>query len=128
MKKYYYAIKVGRNVKDKIVTSWDECKIYVIGFPSIYKKFLSKNEAKNYLKNISEDEIPFILAQYKNRRFQKLKEKLEIKYHSYIPYTIAEAIINNDTFENLSLLLNNSINENMISKRLADIILKNYQY
>lgn len=37
MKKNYYAIKIGNNVKDLIVDSLENWKNYVIGYPSLYK-------------------------------------------------------------------------------------------
>lgn len=45
----YYAIKVGKGVKDKIVTSWSECEALVKGYPAIYKSFKSEDEALEYL-------------------------------------------------------------------------------
>lgn len=50
----YYAIKVGRNTKDKIVRSWSECKEIVNGYPSIYKSFLTEQEALDYLGSIKD--------------------------------------------------------------------------
>lgn len=48
----YYAIKVGKGVKDKIVTSWSECEALVKGYPSVYKSFKTEEEAKEYLGTI----------------------------------------------------------------------------
>lgn len=45
----YYAIKVGKGVKDKIVTSWSECEALVKGYPSVYKSFKTEEEALEYL-------------------------------------------------------------------------------
>ena len=50
----YYAIKVGKGVKDKIVTSWSECKELVLGYPSVYKSFKTEEEALEYLKAIKD--------------------------------------------------------------------------
>ena len=44
-KQKYYAIKVGKGVKDKIVRSWGECKELVLGYPSIYKSFSTEVQA-----------------------------------------------------------------------------------
>lgn len=50
----YYAIKVGKGVKDKIVTSWSECEALVKGYPAIYKSFKSEDEALEYLGSIKD--------------------------------------------------------------------------
>ena len=39
----YYAIKIGNNVQDIIVTSWKECKEYTHRYNSIFKSFPTKN-------------------------------------------------------------------------------------
>ena len=51
-KKKYYAIKIGKGVNDKITTSWAQCKELVIGYPSVYKSFLTEEEAKEYLDTV----------------------------------------------------------------------------
>ncbi|MCJ8341625.1 MAG: RNase H1/viroplasmin domain-containing protein [Cetobacterium sp.] len=48
-KSKFYAIKKGKNVSNKIVTSWEECKKYVEGYNSIYKAFSSYEEAMYFL-------------------------------------------------------------------------------
>ena len=48
----YYAIKVGKGVKDKIVRTWAECEQLVKGYPAVYKSFRSEEEALEYLKAI----------------------------------------------------------------------------
>lgn len=50
----YYAIKVGKGVKDKIVTSWSECEALVKGYPSVYKSFKTEEEALEYLGTIKD--------------------------------------------------------------------------
>lgn len=50
----YYAIKVGRDTKDTIVRTWDECKAIVTGYPSIYKSFRTEEEALEYLGSIKD--------------------------------------------------------------------------
>ena len=50
----YYAIKVGKGVKDKIVTSWSECEALVKCYPSVYKSFKTEDEALEYLKAIKD--------------------------------------------------------------------------
>ena len=53
----WYAIKDGKDVKNIIVTSWDECKVLVLGRNSIYKSFLSEEEAKRYLNKIDDRDV-----------------------------------------------------------------------
>ena len=48
-KRKYYAIKYGKGVKHKIVNTWDECSKLVLGYPAVYKSFLTLEEAKEYL-------------------------------------------------------------------------------
>ena len=46
----YYAVFKGKSGGNKIYTSWDDCKKEVIGFKgAVYKSFLTKNEAEEYL-------------------------------------------------------------------------------
>lgn len=47
--KKFYAIKVGKGVKNIIVNSWEECSNLVLGFNSTYKSFWNEEEAKAYL-------------------------------------------------------------------------------
>ena len=53
-KSKYYAIKVGKGVKNKIVRTWSECKELLLGYPSIYKSFKTEEEALEYLKAIKD--------------------------------------------------------------------------
>lgn len=125
MKKYYYAIKVGKNVENFIVESWDECKKYVIGFPSIYKKFNTKIQAKRYLRNMSKEEVEARLLSNELHKFNRLKEKLEFHYKFPIPDYIIEEIINKTNYNNLCALLNLAVCNKRLTKKNAEIILKN---
>ncbi|MDX9917236.1 MAG: ribonuclease H family protein [Gudongella sp.] len=50
MNKKYYAVRLGR--KPGVYETWEECKNQVHGYPgSVYKSFLSKDEALAYVKN-----------------------------------------------------------------------------
>ena len=74
---YFYAIKVGKDVEDIIVNSWEECKKYVIGYPSIYKKFDSIKKANHYLKNMTDDMVDYYLKWNEiHREFRLRKYKL----------------------------------------------------
>ena len=72
-RKKYYAIKEGKNVQNKIVTSWDECKKLVHGYNSIYKGFQTLKEAEEYLNSIKD--IEKIKEQKKFSIEKKKKEK-----------------------------------------------------
>lgn len=79
MGKYnYYAIKVGNNVKDLIVEKWEECKEYVIGYPSVYKGFKTRKEAKRYLQEMTEIKVKEKLLWGQVQRFNRLKKKLHV--------------------------------------------------
>lgn len=62
MSKKFYAIKIGNNVKDLIVTTWEECQKYVIGYPAIYKGFDDKWSAEEYLNSMDEASVKRNLA------------------------------------------------------------------
>lgn len=53
-KQKYYAIKIGKGVKDKVVTTWAECEKLVKGYPAVYKSFKTEEEALEYLKAIKD--------------------------------------------------------------------------
>lgn len=77
MKKFYYAIKIGNNVKNLIVENWEECKKYVIGYPAIYKKFKERKSALKFLKSINDDEIDYLLKWNDIYKDFRLKNKIE---------------------------------------------------
>jgi ribonuclease HI len=55
----FYAIKKGLNAP-KIVNTWDECQKMVNGYPgAIFKKFSTKEEAKNFIlgQKVEEEEL-----------------------------------------------------------------------
>lgn len=53
----FYAIKIGKGVENKIVTSWEECKELVQGFPAVYKSFFTIEEAVKYLDTVDVDKV-----------------------------------------------------------------------
>lgn len=73
-KSKYYAIKVGKGVKDKIVTTWSECEALVKGYPSVYKSFKTEEEALEYLKVIK-DIDKTIEENNKAMEYNKAKKK-----------------------------------------------------
>ncbi|WP_297639737.1 RNase H1/viroplasmin domain-containing protein [uncultured Clostridium sp.] len=107
----YYAIKDGKNVKNIIVTSWKECSELVLGYNSIYKSFISEDEAKKYLNNISDKEIPAIKKQYKKSIEKSKKRKSTTKPLSGIRipkelYEIINAKAEHDNVEIEKLIIN----------------------
>ncbi|HEY8363406.1 MAG TPA: ribonuclease H family protein [Tissierellaceae bacterium] len=55
MPKYFYAVRKGRNIG--IYDTWSECEENVKGYKGAeYKKFLSYEEALNFIKNSNEEE------------------------------------------------------------------------
>ncbi len=73
--KKWYAIKNGKGVQNKILTSWTECEKLVKGYPAIYKSFKSEEEAKQYLFDIKDSDIPEVRNFYKKGREYKEKRK-----------------------------------------------------
>ena len=65
-KQKYYAIKEGKGVKNKIVRTWSECKELVLGYPSIYKSFVTEEEAIKYLGGIRDKDIPAMQEKVKS--------------------------------------------------------------
>lgn len=126
-KKKYYAIKVGKNVTDKIVNSWEECKELVIGYPSVYRSFKSRKEAELYIKNMTDEKIEIQLMWNEIHRKHRLKEKLEMTLGFKIPMYIAEELMNTDLTcnkEKIFLLINMGLINNRLSKKNAEKLRK----
>lgn len=93
-KQKYYAIKTGKGVKDKIVTSWSECEALVKGYPSVYKSFKSEEEAKLYLGSIKDTDKK-LEENNKAMEYNKIKKKGTVSVANFlkgvrIDKTIAE--------------------------------------
>lgn len=93
-KQKYYAIKTGKGVKDKIVTSWSECEALVKGYPSVYKSFKSEEEAKLYLGSIKDTDKK-LEENNKAMEYNKAKKKGTVSVANFfkgvrIDKTIAE--------------------------------------
>lgn len=86
-KKYYYAIKKGINVENKIVTSWDECKKYVNGYDAVYKKFESLEECEEYFNIVNVEKIreqkKYVMDQKKNKKLSTKKIQIDISNEMY---------------------------------------------
>lgn len=65
----YYAIRVGAGVKNKIVESWEECKWFVNGYPAVYKKFKTREQAEKYLE-LTDREVGQIQQSKKTNRYR----------------------------------------------------------
>lgn len=100
----YYAVIKGRNVENKIFTSWDECKEAVQGFKGAkYKSFTSEKEAKDYLNTgtiaTKKEDCKYrkdILHAYVDGSYnQDLK-----RYGSGIAYVFRNTLFNMDSFSN----------------------------
>lgn len=79
-RKKYYAIKEGKNCKNKIVNTWDECKKLTHGYNAIYKGFQTIEEAYEYLGSIKEKDIEKVKEQKKFAIEKKKKEKAKGKH------------------------------------------------
>lgn len=125
----YYAIKIGNNVEDEIVSNWKECEKLVIGYPAIYKSFSDKKEAQKWLKNFENKEIESRLKQGEYYRIRKLKEKLGINYTFKIPYLIKRIIIysKNYSYEDFCCALELEIESRKISIKNAEKLKKSYK-
>ena len=122
-KKTFYAIKIGREVCDKIVNSWEECEKLVIGYPSVYKSFEHEKEAYKYLENMTPEEVELKLIWNKIHMRSRIKEKFEKELGFNIPkYVIDEIILLKEkktSKENLLLIINFACLSNKISEKNA---------
>ncbi|CAG9702362.1 MULTISPECIES: RNase H1/viroplasmin domain-containing protein [Clostridium] len=71
----YYAIKKGNGVTNKIVETWEECKVLVLGYPAIYKSFKTKDEAMKYLGLKVKEDKPDIEKEETIKKVKKRKGK-----------------------------------------------------
>lgn len=112
-KQKYYAIKIGKGVKDKIVTTWSECEAIVKGYPAIYKSFKTEEEAKEYLGSIK-DVKKKLEENNKATEYNKVKKKSTISIsHIFkgvrIDREVAEAM--EEKLKDLNISKNKLLNE-----------------
>ena len=94
-KQKYYAIKEGKDVKNKIVMSWNECKEIVLGYPSIYKSFNTEEEAIKYLNGIKDKDVSIIKEKVKANIKAKKERKATTRAISFrVPNDIYNEFIN----------------------------------
>lgn len=77
-RKKYYAIKDGKDCKNKIVNTWDECKKLTHRYNAIYKGFQTLEEAQEYLEQIND--IEKVKEQKKYAIEKKKQEKAKGKH------------------------------------------------
>jgi len=86
----YYAIKVGRGVKDKIVHTWEECKSITHGFNSVYKSFLTQVEAEAYLSTVDvakvREQTTFVIEKKKKVRATTTLVQARVPKESYAEF------------------------------------------
>lgn len=123
-KKQFYAIKVGNNVENLIVNTWNDCQKYVIGYPAVYKKFKTESLAQEWLDSLADSDVKNILIRNDIHRFHRLKRRLEEEYNFEIPDYITDEIINNDDYANLCALINLAVMNDRISKQNAETLKK----
>lgn len=114
MSKKYYAIKEAKNVKNKIVRSWDECKSIVHGCNAVYKSFKTEEEAMGYLATVNTEKIK---GQAKKGIEQRKKQKATTK--------MVQARISKEMYKDLEERCNE------INLKVDDVIkfaLSNYLY
>lgn len=84
---YYYAIKKGIGVENKIVHTWYECKTYVDGYDSVYKKFESLDECEEYFKTVDVEQVigqkKYIMEQKQKGRLHNKKIQIDIPNEMY---------------------------------------------
>ena len=123
MKKNFYAIKVGKGVKDKIITTWDECKKYVLHYNSIYKGFRTEKEAKKWLDSWNEDEIENRLRKQLLYRNRILREKILTDLNFKIDINILNFILENTyDYNSLDSFIDINIKDNKISAYKGKIL------
>ena len=88
-KKLWYAVKSGR--KTGLFTSWDDCKLQVIGYPGAsYKGFFTKEEAMEFLGDVTDKKV------------KALKDELRVAvYVDPIPFRLGLSL---STMELLKLM------------------------
>ena len=77
-RKLWYAVKSGR--KPGLFTSWDDCKLQVIGYPGAsYKGFFTKEEAMEFLGDVTDKLMQRKLLMQKKRRCGMWREKYMVQ-------------------------------------------------
>lgn len=120
--KKFYAIKIGNNTKDKIVTTYEECKKYIEDYPAIFKECKTEREAKHYLNSLDENMINTLLLQMELQRRIKIKKQMQENLDFKIPDYILDSIIDEQYYYDICLLINLAVINERFSKEQAQII------
>lgn len=89
LKKWYAIKSIDMNQVDLIVTTWKECEELVSHHKAVYKSFLTKEEAEDYLKNMTRNEQTKIIDQMQyNREKRKERKETTTLVKAYIPNEI----------------------------------------
>ena len=124
--KNFYAIKIGRNVKDLVIDNWEECKNYVLYYNSIYKGFKTKNEARKWLNSWTDEEIAYRLEKQLFYRNIHLKKKILSDLNFRLNIDILNFILENTyNYNEICKFIDINIEDNKISAYKAGV-LKNY--
>jgi viroplasmin and RNaseH domain-containing protein len=91
-KKKWYAIKsLDGKVVNEIVTTWDACKKKVDHHRAVYKSFVSEDEAKNYLNNMSVGQAMEAEKRVEYRKAEAKKRRATTKaIHCRVPNSVAD--------------------------------------
>ena len=126
MKKYYYAIKIGRGVKDKIVTSWGECKKYTFRYNAIFKGFRMEYEAQKWLDSWTNEEIDDRLEKQSFHRNKRLKRQILYDLNFRLNIDILNFILENTyNYEQICLYIDKCVENDEFSSNKS-MILKDY--
>ena len=121
-KNKFYAIKKGKGVKDKIVTDWDECKKYVLGYPAVYKVFATEDEAKEYLNEMTDEMILSEQLWNQEERILRLRIKILKKYGFYISPVITYEMSRTNNYNDLCEMIDSEISRGALSAENAKIL------
>lgn len=88
--KKYYAIKVGRGVKDKIVRTWEECKSFTDGCYSVFQSFKTMEEAEEFFGSVNVEKVreqtKFVIEKKKKVKATTTLVQARILNESYAKY------------------------------------------
>lgn len=88
----YYAIKEGKGVSNIVVTTWEECSKLVLGYNAVYKSFLSREEADDYLGIVTVKKVKEQMR--KSIRHRRVNKGLTISLSIEVPKELYEKFQN----------------------------------
>ena len=117
--KIFYAIKLGKDTKDKIVTTYEEFQKHINNYPAIFKECNTEIEAKHYLNSIDENMINILLVQMELQRRKKIKNDMQENLGFKIPEYILDSIIDEKCYYDICLLINLAVFNKRFSEEKA---------